>query len=209
MERSDQRRKRVRGRNLRDLLWQTGYAGEQARKPAANPFVATPANLTDLGMTRKRLGWRFGVESVLSLLIVFLIFLAIWFWPARAHGAERVDLAESLQFARLRAATMMADSYCRAAGCTLPVHVAIGEVPEAYLAHMTVERGWCVLHLTERSAKRKDVVAHEACHCALDSDVIGPYGYEGIGMGERRAREKAAARCGERVAGGGRYGGGR
>ena len=57
----------------------------------------------------------------------------------------------------------------------------------------------CVLTFTGKSAWREDVVAHEACHCAMDEDVIGPYGYEGLSPSEIKLREKAVGDCADRV----------
>lgn len=80
----------------------------------------------------------------------------------------------------------------------LPIDLVVDDprnMPPGIVAHTTIVLGRCVLTFTPESIRRPEVVAHERCHCELDADVIGPYGYEGITERERRQREARASRC--------------
>lgn len=57
-------------------------------------------------------------------------------------------------------------------------------------------REWCVMRFTPWSVKLDNTLAHEACHCAFDFDVINDYGYKpGMPLGEKALREHRAEVC--------------
>lgn len=109
--------------------------------------------------------------------------------PALASAPDQADV---------RQARILAADFCRKAGCIGEPGVTVvleTQMPKNVIAHTTVWGERCVLTFTKETAWREDVVAHEACHCARDRAVIGAYGYEGIGEGERKKREKAVEEC--------------
>jgi hypothetical protein len=72
-------------------------------------------------------------------------------------------------------------------------------MPRGKAAYTTVGSGTCTATFTPKSATRPVVIAHEACHCALDANVLGPYGYEGVTASAIRTRERAVSHCAARV----------
>jgi len=63
------------------------------------------------------------------------------------------------------------------------------------LAHITKGDGMCIVHLSESAVDKLYVVAHELCHCKLDWDVMGEYGYTIKDRNEIVKREKATEKC--------------
>lgn len=172
----------------------------------------------ELAMRPKRVAMRvIFVEKVDRdlLLVIFLVLLLLRAEPAKGKAAEEVlRLAPALGLAETgelrRVAKMKAEAYCKRIACRLPIGVLIigddvlRRARTGSIASTSIEMGMnrkriCVLSFTVEAAQLEEALAHEACHCAMDEDVVGRWGYEGLDDAEIKAREKAVLACGMRL----------
>ncbi len=139
---------------------------------------------------------------VLIALIVVAILLAACSLAWTVLAAPPPSSQASREQALL-SATSMAREFCgRLGGCPARIEIRVeakAMMPEQdILAHTTrsAETGACVLHFTSSSIERRDVVAHEVCHCKMHYKVMGARGYAMRVTGEEMEWfEAEAAAC--------------
>lgn len=130
-------------------------------------------------------------------------------------GADELEAKVERQTAEL--ATVMCDIAASPKTCPAPAIVVVvherDRMPKlltsrglddvlAYTTHdLTPSSESCVIHFFAGKDSLGDnrIVAHEACHCALDYNEIGWFGFVGLNQAQIADREARARECAARI----------
>jgi hypothetical protein len=120
---------------------------------------------------------RDGMKRVWERTLAIVLVLA----AAGAVGSTTVAIDRDIRAIR------KARAYAYVLGqSTIPIMVDSfgrnGEIPASIrVAHVTrrPDREGCVIHVREEAIERSEVIAHETCHCVMDYEWLGEFGYGG------------------------------
>ncbi len=148
------------------------------------------------------------VEMKGMLAVLFLAWLC---WEPTPDPTVQALADYRLQHAKIRVAQACREIEEETAGkawCRTPIKIV--EWPRALMPPgvraMTTMDGprngkrTCRLTFTQVGMEDNETLAHEACHCALDGDVVGSHGWLVL-EDQQKIREERAAACGREKGG--------